>query len=102
MAVAAANLVSIDRDDDRKHELPLRIAEDTIERIAAAVAARLASRPTEWPRWMPIKLAAAYIGHSTRSFEYLLSKDLFPVVRRDRLVLLDRHDLDRVLEKLKQ
>jgi hypothetical protein len=58
--------------------------------------------PTLWPRWMTIKTAARYIDHSDRSFEYLMSKDLFPVVRRDRLVLLDREDIDAVLKKLKQ
>jgi hypothetical protein len=55
-----------------------------------------------WPRWMTIKTAAKYIDHSDRSFEYLLSKNLFPVVRRDRLVLIDRDDLDRVLSRLKR
>jgi hypothetical protein len=55
-----------------------------------------------WPRWMTIKTAAKYIDHSPRSFEYLLSKNLFPVVRRDRLVLIDRDDLDRVLVQLKE
>jgi hypothetical protein len=54
-----------------------------------------------WPRWMTIKTAAKYIDHTERSFEYLLSKNLFPVVRRDRLILIDREDLDRVLSKLK-
>jgi hypothetical protein len=58
--------------------------------------------PTIWPRWMTIKTAAKYIDHSDRSFEYLMSKDLFPVVRRDRLVLLDREDIDAVLKRLKQ
>jgi len=55
-----------------------------------------------WPKWMTIKTAAKYIDHSERSVEYLLSKNLFPVVRRDRLVLIDRDDLDRVFTKLKR
>lgn len=58
--------------------------------------------PTIWPRWMTMKTAARYIDHSERSFEYLMTKDLFPVVRRDRLILLDRDDIDTVLRKLKQ
>lgn len=58
--------------------------------------------PTAWPRWMTKKTAARYMDHSERSFEYLMSKNLFPVVRHDRLVLLDREDIDAVLKKLKQ
>jgi hypothetical protein len=51
---------------------------------------------------MTMKTAAKYIDHTDRSFEYLMSKDLFPVVRRDRLVLLDREDIDNVLKHLKR
>jgi hypothetical protein len=78
-----------------------------LEQLVAAagdqILLRIESRtPVAWPRWMTIKTAARYIDHSDRSFEYLMSKDLFPVVRRDRLVLLDREDVDAVLDKLKQ
>ena len=38
--------------------------------------------------------AADYIGHTKKSFEYLMSKKLFPVVREDRLVVIDKDDID--------
>lgn len=38
-----------------------------------------------------------YIGQTKKSFEYLISKNLFPVIRRDRLVLIDKEDLDKFM-----
>jgi hypothetical protein len=77
-----------------------------VESIAPQVVARVKSEVSipaaAWPRWMTMKTAAKYIDHTDRSFEYLMSKDLFPVVRRDRLVLLDREDIDNVLKHLKR
>jgi len=72
---------------------------DAVEKIVQDIEKRI---PTLWPKWMTLKTAAKYIDHSERSLEYLMSKDLFPVVRKDRLVLLDRDDIDAVLTKLKQ
>jgi hypothetical protein len=72
---------------------------DVAEKFLQEIQTRI---PTLWPRWMTIKTAAKYIDHSGRSIEYLMSKDLFPVVRRDRLVLLDREDIDAALMRLKQ
>jgi excisionase family DNA binding protein len=53
--------------------------------------------PAVTPRYLTIRQAAEYIGHSKSSFEYLISKDLFPIIKKDRLVLIDREDLDRFM-----
>jgi excisionase family DNA binding protein len=76
-------------------EMEGRISDAIVKKIDARIG-------SPWPRWMTIKTAAQYIDHSQRSVEYLLSKNLFPVVRRDRLVLIDREDIDAALKKLKQ
>jgi len=77
--------------------------EDLATKISDNVLKRIESRlAPAWTRWMTIKTAAKYIDHSQRSFEYLLSKNLFPVVWCDRLVLIDREDLDRTLASMKQ
>src|SRR5260370_2221839 len=80
-------------------ELMEEFMQDAGDRFLRVVETRV---PTIWPRWMKMKTAAKYIDHSDRSFEYLMSKDLFPVVRRDRLVLLDREGIDRLLMSTKQ
>ena len=73
------------------------------QRVGDYVLRKIDSRlaPT-WPRYMTIATAAKYLDRSPRSFEYLLAKDLFPVIKRDRLVLLDRDDIDAVMAKLKR
>jgi hypothetical protein len=82
-------------------------SDDFLEQLAERVAARVLrqidkTKATPWPEYMPIETAARYIGHSKRSFEYLLAKNLFPVIRRDRLILIHRKDIDAALERLKQ
>jgi len=80
-----------------------RFWDELIQRVGDHILKKIESHPVRsWPRWMTIKTAAKYIDHTDRSFEYLLTKDLFPIVRRDRLVLIDREDIDAVLERLKQ
>jgi excisionase family DNA binding protein len=59
-----------------------------LERITAPAVA---------PRYLTVRQAAEYIGHTKPSFEYLMSKDLFPIIKKDRLVLIDREDLDKFM-----
>ena len=66
------------------------------ERIITLLVPRL-PKPGIAPRYLTVAQAAQYVGHTKRSFEYMMSKDLFPVIRRDRLVLIDREDLDRFM-----
>ena len=53
------------------------------------------------PRYLTVQQAADYIGRSKKSFEYLMSKKMFPVIRRDRLVLVDKNDLDAFMARQK-
>jgi excisionase family DNA binding protein len=53
--------------------------------------------PAVAPRYLTVKQAAEYISHTKHSFEYLMSKNLFPVIKKDRLVLIDREDLDKFM-----
>jgi excisionase family DNA binding protein len=54
------------------------------------------------PRYLTVQQAAEYVGRSKKSFEYLMSKKMFPVIRRDRLVLIDKNDLDRFMAEQKR
>jgi hypothetical protein len=74
--------------------------QNTMDQLATAVAARIIQslpKPGVAQRWLTVAQAAEYIGHTKKSFEYLLTKALFPVVRNDRLVLIDKNDLDTFL-----
>jgi excisionase family DNA binding protein len=77
------------------------LAEQFAQRCAEIVIARLPKPTVIQPRYMTVEQAAAYIGHTKRSFEYLLTKNLFPVIRHDRLVLFDKEDLDRWMARHK-
>ncbi len=76
-----------------------KFTEDFANQIAGIVLSKLGRviKPTIAPRYLTIEMAAEYIGHSKNSFEYLMTKDLFPIIRRDRLVLIDRDDLDKFM-----
>ena len=77
--------------------------EDFLDELAAKIAAIVISKlgrvikPSVAPRYLTVKQAAEYISHTKASFEYLMSKNLFPVIRHDRLVLIDREDLDKFM-----
>jgi len=55
-----------------------------------------------WPRWMNMETAARYMGITKEALRHMMTKKLFPVIRRDRLVMFDREDIDRAMNKLKQ
>src|SRR5215472_8322219 len=68
----------------------------------AALAAKKEIRCWTFPLcYLTVRQAADYIGRS-KSFEYLMSKKMFPVIRRDRLVLIDKNDLDCFMTEQKR
>jgi len=76
-------------------------AKQFADHCADALVARLPKPNVIQPRYLTVKQAGEYIGHSKKSFEYLMSKKMFPVIRRDRLVLIDRQDLDAFMARQK-
>lgn len=78
-----------------------QLADELAERVATRIVQRLPKPNIILPRYLTVAQAAAYISHTKRSFEYLISKSLFPVVRRERLILIDREDLDTALARFK-
>jgi excisionase family DNA binding protein len=77
------------------------LAHQIAEQSVVLLLARLPKPTVIQPRYMTVEQAAQYIGHTKKSFEYLLSKCLFPVIRHDRLVLIDRDDLDKWMARHK-
>jgi hypothetical protein len=65
----------------------------------ALLMARHRARPVllpDWPRLMPIELAAAYLSRSVSTI-----RDRGPTPKRDgRSILYDRNDLDRWADRL--
>ena len=76
-------------------------AQEFAEKCVNVLLARLPKPNLVQPRYLTVDQAAVYISHTKRSFEYLISKNLFPVIRRDRLVLIDREDLDKFMTRHK-
>jgi excisionase family DNA binding protein len=76
-------------------------AQEFAEKCVKVLLARLPKPNVVQPRYLTVDQAAVYISHTKRSFEYLITKNLFPVVRRDRLILIDREDLDRFMTRHK-
>jgi excisionase family DNA binding protein len=79
-----------------------KLAEELAERVAGRIIQRLPKPNVIQPRYLTVKQAAEYVGHTSASIHYLISKNLFPVIRRDRLVLIDKEDLDKALARLKR
>lgn len=77
-------------------------AEEFAEKCVNVLLARLPKPILIQPRYLTVQQAEDYIGHSKKSFEYLMSKKMFPVIRRDRLVLIDKNDLDRFMAEQKR
>jgi excisionase family DNA binding protein len=76
-------------------------AQEFAEKCVNVLLARLPKPNLVQPRYLTVDQAAVYISHTKRSFEYLISKNLFPVIRRDRLILIDREDLDKFMARHK-
>jgi len=76
-------------------------AQEFAEKCADVLLARLPKPSVIQPRYLTVQQAADYIGRSKKSFEYLMSKKMFPVIRRDRLVLIDKNDLDAFMARQK-
>jgi len=74
------------------------------KQVAALVAASMPTPRVEpWPKWMNTETAARYVGLNKDQFRYaFVEKKLVPIVRRDRLLLIDRDDIDTALTKLKR
>jgi excisionase family DNA binding protein len=77
-------------------------ADEFAEKCANVLLARLPKPNLIQPRYLTVQQAAEYVGRSKKSFEYLMSKKMFPVIRRDRLVLIDKNDLDRFMAEQKR
>jgi len=77
-------------------------AEEFAVKCANVLLARLPRPNVIQPRYLTVQQAADYVGRSKKSFEYLMSKKMFPVIRRDRLVLVDKNDLDRFMTEQKR
>ncbi len=71
------------------------LAQQIAERCVTVLLAKLPRPNVIQQRYLTVEQAAAYIGHTKKSFEYLMTKNLFPVVRYERLVEIDREDIDR-------
>src|SRR3984957_17974136 len=71
------------------------------EKCVNVLLTRLPKPNVVQPRYLTVDQAAVYISHTKRSFEYLISKNLFPVNRRDRHILIDREDLDKFMTRHK-
>lgn len=73
------------------------------ERLAQRVEARL-SEPTAGlsPRLLPVDQAASYLGRTEDSIRHLIACGKLPVVRADKRIFLDIHDLDRWIQDNKQ
>ncbi len=76
-------------------------AREFAEKCANVLLARLPRPNVVQPRYLTVEQAAVYISHTKKSFEYLMSKKMFPVIRRDRLVLIDKNDLDSFMARQK-
>jgi hypothetical protein len=74
-----------------------------VEAIVAGVAARITAirSPERMPRLMDIDAAARYLSRTPKAVRGLISKGALPTVRLDDRVMLDVHDLDRVIEQAK-
>lgn len=76
-------------------------AQEFAEKCVNVLLARIPRPNVVQPRYFTVEQAAFYISHTKRSFEYLIRKNLFPVIRRDRLILIDREDLDKFMTQHK-
>ena len=73
------------------------------ERVARRVGAKL-NDPSSGvgPRLLPVEQAAVYLGRSEDAIRHLISCGKLPVVRTDKRIFLDIHDLDNWISENKQ
>lgn len=71
-----------------------------IDAIAAAVAKLLQPVLTQ-PRLMTVKQAAVYMGRTEKGIYCAITNGSLPSVRTDARVMLDRVDLDKLIERSK-
>ena len=73
------------------------------ERVARRVGARLNdSSAGVGPRLLPVEQAAVYLGRSEDAIRHLVACGKLPVVRTDKRIFLDIHDLDNWISENKQ
>jgi hypothetical protein len=83
----------------------MRLEEDEIEAVAAAVAAKIrdmAGIGKIKPRLLTIELAGEYLSRSADSIRYLIKRRKLPVSKIDNRIFLDIHDLDRIIDDSKR
>lgn len=55
--------------------------------------------PQPWPRWMSLTQAGAYMGgRSKDAVRMMLRRGTLPFVQQGKRVLVDREDVDRLME----
>ena len=73
-----------------------------LEILAEKLAGRLSAEPSRlYPRLLTIDQAAVYVGRTREATQHLAASGKIPTVRTDRRVFIDRHDLDRWIERNK-
>jgi excisionase family DNA binding protein len=75
----------------------------TFDRLLELLAEKLAGKLTQeprplCPRLLTVEQAAVYLGWTSEATLHLASAGRIPTVRADRLVFLDRLDLDKWIE----
>ncbi len=67
-----------------------------LDLLAQRLAIKLCREPSRlYPRLLTVEQAAVYLGRTREAVQGLASSGKLPIVRADRQVFLDRHDLDQ-------
>lgn len=74
---------------------------EIIDALAELVAGRVAERGGASQRLFSVDDAATYLGRTKPAVQNLIAGGTLPVVRIDRRVMLDRQDLDRLIDECK-
>jgi excisionase family DNA binding protein len=88
-----------------KNEEQIKAFDPLALAIAEIIIGRIESRllPASQPRrLLTVAQAGEYLGRTADSIRHLVSSGRLPVVRLDSRVFLDRVDLDRLIEDVKQ
>jgi excisionase family DNA binding protein len=78
-----------------------------LEQFADLIAAKIATRMPRSSvqnqrRLLTVELAAQYLGRTKAGVQHLVASGALPVVKSDRRVFLDIHDLDRWIDENKR